>query len=293
MEKHPSTSFHIFNETAPLQTVIVGRGNDTGPTLYHNNPKIAAHAAAGTLPEAAVLVAEVDNLAQTLHHLGVTVHRPVNQTDLLQIFSRDIAFVVGETLVQARMMKANRRPEFDALHAVLNKHNVASIITPPEDAFVEGGDVIVHHPYLFVGLSARTNEAGVAFLQKHFPDWEVITLPLTVTDDARTNILHLDCAFQPVAEQAIIYEAGFRTRPDAIYDIFGATNLIPVTAAEMYDMVPNIFSVTPETVISETGFGRLNGLLQQQGLNVISIPYANVAKLGGLLRCSTLPLQRF
>ena len=114
-----------------------------------------------------------------------------------------------------------------------------------------------------------------------------------MTDDPHSNVLHLDCAFQPVGpEHTILYEAGFQSPPEAILDLYPAQNLIRVSAEEMYHLNPNLFSLSPQVVVSEPGFVRLNDQLRRIGLTVLETPYAQVAKLGGLFRCSTLPLRR-
>jgi N-dimethylarginine dimethylaminohydrolase len=45
-------------------------------------------------------------------------------------------------------------------------------------------------------------------------------------------------------------------------------------------------------VISEKNFTRLNTWLREQGITVEEVPYAEISKQEGLLRCSTLPLIR-
>ena len=60
----------------------------------------------------------------------------------------------------------------------------------------------------------------------------------------------------------------------------------------MYQMNSNIFSISPQVVISEKGFERLNNELRIKGITVEEVPYAEIAKMEGLLRCSTLPLRR-
>ncbi|MEO1548760.1 MAG: arginine deiminase family protein, partial [Bacteroidota bacterium] len=64
------------------------------------------------------------------------------------------------------------------------------------------------------------------------------------------------------------------------------------SADEMYQMYSNVFSISPEVVVSEQNFTRLNTWLREQGFIVEEIPYAEIAKQEGLLRCSTLPLVR-
>jgi N-dimethylarginine dimethylaminohydrolase len=57
-------------------------------------------------------------------------------------------------------------------------------------------------------------------------------------------------------------------------------------------MNSNVFSIAPDVVVSEKNFTRLNNWLSENGFTVEEIPYAEIAKQEGLLRCSTLPLIR-
>ena len=57
-------------------------------------------------------------------------------------------------------------------------------------------------------------------------------------------------------------------------------------------MNSNVFSIAPDVVVSEKNFTRLNNWLRAQGITVEEIPYSEIAKQEGLLRCSTLPLIR-
>ena len=60
----------------------------------------------------------------------------------------------------------------------------------------------------------------------------------------------------------------------------------------MYHMYSNVFSISPDVVVSERNFIRLNNWLREQGFTVEEIPYGEISKQEGLLRCSTLPLIR-
>ena len=57
-------------------------------------------------------------------------------------------------------------------------------------------------------------------------------------------------------------------------------------------MNSNIFSISEKVIISEQNFTRLNAWLRKEGFIVEEVPYAEIAKQEGLLRCSTMPLIR-
>jgi N-dimethylarginine dimethylaminohydrolase len=176
----------------------------------------------------------------------------------------------------------------------------------PEGASVEGGDVMPWDDCIFVGVSddrdferytvARTNYSGVAFLQKTFPNRTVVSFELNKSDtDPRYNALHLDCCFQPLGNgQAVIYPGGFKNPEDVdfLVDYFGEGNIIEIDNNEMYHMNSNLFSIAPEIIVSEKRSTRLNAELRRRGFTVEEIPYSEISKMEGSLRCSTLPLRR-
>lgn len=79
---------------------------------------------------------------------------------------------------------------------------------------------------------------------------------------------------------------------DYVMSLFGDENLIKVDREEFYEMYPNIFSIDPKTIVSNSSFERLNLELERRGYLVEAIPYDEVSKMGGLLRCSSMPLFR-
>ena len=283
---------HIANETNQLKAVVLGIGTDQGKP-YDINPVAKMHKEEGTYPTEDDVIAEIATVETALKAEGVTVFRPKNMPNQKQIFTRDIGFVIDDKFVVANMKEPVRKAEIEGIQHVLDQLDPDSIIEVPEGATIEGGDVLVHHDHVFVGISKRTNKAGFEFLKATFPDKQVIGLNVVVSDDPKKNILHLDCAFQPVGDKyAIIYEDGFQEKPQSIYDLFGEENLIKVNQQQMNRMFPNVFSVSPKKVLVEEGFTTLIEALESRGIECIKVKYAETSKLSGLLRCSTLPLVR-
>lgn len=298
----------VTNETDRLKAVILGTAVSNGatPTLEEAyDPKSAEHIKAGTYPIEKDMVAEMDAFAAVLQKYGVQVYRPEIIRDCNQIFTRDIGFVIDDVFIKANILP-DRQAEFQAIEYIVKQMNPDKVLTPPEEVHIEGGDVMPWNEHIFIGtykgddykeqVTARTNMAGVAFIQKLFPYKKVKEFDLVKSKtEARDNALHLDCCFQPVGKnKAIIYKGGFRSEADYQYlvDIFGAENLFHIEREEMYEMNSNVFSISPEVVVSEKHFTRLNAWLRAQGFTVEEIPYSEISKQEGLLRCSTLPLLR-
>ena len=299
---------HVKNETSQLRAVVLGTPQSNGPTPTIEeayDPKSLEHILAGTYPLEVDMVKEMDAFEAVFKKYGVTVYRPDIIQNYNQIFTRDIGFVIDDVFIKSNILP-DRERELDAIQYVIDKMNPAKVVRPPEEVHIEGGDVMLWGNYIFVGtykgsdykdyITARTNWQGVEYLKKLFPNKIVKEFDLVKSKiEARDNALHLDCCFQPVGEtKGIIYKRGFREEADYMFlvQLFGKENLFHIEREEMYHMYSNVFSIAPDVVVSERKFTRLNNWLRENGFTVEEIPYAEIAKQEGLLRCSTLPLIR-
>lgn len=299
---------NVKNETARLRAVVLGTAVNNGPTPPPElayDPKSLEHILAGTYPVEADMVREMEAFRNVFEKYDVKVYRPEIVQNENQIFTRDIAFVIDDVFVRSNILP-ERDKELPAIQYVIDMVALGKVLTPPEEVHIEGGDVLLWNDYIFIGTykgadyarikTARTNDHGVAFIREKFPHKIVKALDLVKsTVEARDNALHLDCCFQPVGlDKAIIYKGGFRDIADYEFlrDLFGEENMFHITRQEMYDMNSNVFSISPEVVVSERNFTRLNNWLRENGFTVEEIPYAEISKQEGLLRCSTLPLVR-
>ncbi len=303
-------ALNVKNETSRLRAVVLGTAVSNGPipaAADAYDPKSLEHILAGTYPEEADMVSEMEALNKVFEKYDVKVFRPEIVANENQIFTRDIAFVIDDIIIEAGILP-DRNKEFPAIQYVIDQIDPAKFkrIEDKEKIHIEGGDVILWNDYIFIGTyygedypnikTARTNKAGIDYIRDLFPHKKVLTFDLVKSwEDARDNALHLDCCFQPIGiDKAIIYKGGFRSEAEyqQLVDLFGVENLFQITREEMYHMNSNIFSIAPDVIVSEKNFTRLNTWLRNNGFTVEEIPYAEIAKQEGLLRCSTLPLIR-
>lgn len=283
---------NITDEFSTLNTVVLGIAEDMGHPL-DINPLSKAHMEQGTYPSEQDIQVELASFLKALEASGVTVLRPHNLKGVEQIFTRDIGFVIDDKFVLGKMKEPVRQLELPGISEIINRVDPSKLLTPPDGATVEGGDVIVLKDHIVVGLSSRTNQAGIDFLKKAFPNRKVHAIPLVTGKDPDTHILHLDCAFQPLGNgYALIYEQGFREKPQIIYDLFEEEKLIKVSLKQKKLMFPNILSVGPNQVIVEENFHELIKELESKGFETLKVKFRETSKLSGLLRCATLPLRR-
>ncbi|WP_417358116.1 dimethylarginine dimethylaminohydrolase family protein [Flavobacterium sp.] len=301
-------NLNIKNETSRLRAVILGTAVSNGPTpQVHEayDPKSLEHILAGTYPVEEDMVKEMEAFNEVFKKYDVKVYRPEIIENYNQIFSRDIGFVIEDVFIKANILP-DRERELEAIQYVIDQIDPAKVVRPPEEVHIEGGDVMPWNDHIFIGtykgsdykdyITARTNMQGVNYIKELFPNKIVKEFDLVKSKiEPRDNALHLDCCFQPIGtDKGIIYKSGFREEADYMYlvNLFGRENLFHIEREEMYNMNSNVFSIAPDVVVIEKNFTRLKKWLLERGFTVEEVPYAEIAKQEGLLRCSTLPLIR-
>ena len=299
---------NIQNETSRLRTVVLGTAFHNGPipTIEEcYDPKSKIHVIEGTYPKEQDMIVEMESVARVFEKYGIKVFRPKVIENYNQIFSRDIGFVIEDKFITANILP-DRDQEISAIDHVLDLIPKENRISLPEDCHVEGGDVMPWNNYIFIGtysgndypeyITARTNLNAVKAIQELFPTKIVKSFELRKSNDnAKENALHLDCCFQPIGkDKAIIHKNGFLNEEEFLWlvDFFGKENIFEISKDEMYQMNSNVFSISENIIVSEQNFTRLNTWLVEKGFTVEKVPYAEIAKQEGLLRCSTLPLVR-
>ncbi|WP_303318136.1 arginine deiminase family protein [Flavivirga abyssicola] len=299
---------NIKNETSRLRAVVLGTAKSSGPTPKVEacyDPKSVEHVIAGTYPKEEDMVMEMEAVAAVFEKYDVKVYRPEVIKDCNQIFSRDIAFVIEDKIIRANILP-NREKEVKAIKHVWDQVKKENRIILPEACHVEGGDVMPWNDHIFIGtysgedypniITARTNTDAVIAIQELFPEKIVKSFELRKSNtNAKENALHLDCCFQPIGkDKAILHKNGFLVEHEYewLVDFFGKENIFEITKDEMYQMNSNVFSISENVIISEKNFTRLNTWLREKGFTIEEVPYAEIAKQEGLLRCSTMPLIR-
>lgn len=299
---------NVQNETSRLRSVVLGTAESNGavPRIEDcYDPKSIEHIKAGTYPREDDMIQEMNAVLQVFEKYDVEVYRPEVIKDCNQIFSRDIAFVIDDIMIEANILP-HREEEVHAIDYIWNQIAEDKRIILPEDCHVEGGDVMPWNDYIFMGtytgddypdlITARTNIEAVNAIQDLFPKKKVKSFELRKSNtNPRENALHLDCCFNPLGKgKAIIHKNGFLVESEYewLVNFFGKENTFEITKDEMYEMYSNVFSISEDVIISEQNFTRLNNWLRDQGFTVEEVPYAEIGKQEGLLRCTTLPLFR-
>ncbi len=201
-----------------------------------------------------------------------------------QTYTRDIGFVIGETLYVGTMKEPLRVRETDIFLDWLQHKKLPHVRLP--SGILEGGDVLVDYPNVYVGMGVRSNAAGVAGLRAVLPpDWQLIAVPLA------RGVLHLDCVCTIIGARTVIWcPELIASNQSGIAGNFD--DCIEVTQDEYFHMAVNVLLLDPQTVCVESAQVRLQGLLQDRGFTVHAVAWTELKKLGGLFRCATLPVIR-
>ena len=308
MNSNSKISLSVNSETGFLKSVVLGIPDDIGsvPNIEECfDPSSIYHLENNSYPTAIDISKEMTDFLEVLNKYNVEVLRPENILNLNQVFARDLGFVIQDTFLISNIIE-NRSNEIPAIEHIINQISSDKVLKIDSNSKIEGGDVTIFKNHVFIGSSnptdfnkykvARTNFEAVDFIKNNFPNKKVMGFELFKSDtDKNENTLHLDCCFQPVSNDlAIIAPDSFKNKSDVGYleELIGKSNLFYLSKEEKNNMHSNIFSISPKVVISDKRFSRLNSWLQQKDILVEEINYSEISKMGGLFRCSTLPLIR-
>tara|TARA_Y100000589_G_scaffold83453_1_gene77422 strand:- start:2261 stop:3172 length:912 start_codon:yes stop_codon:yes gene_type:complete len=300
--------FSIKNEYNKLEKVILGIGYDFGGTpdiLDIYDPHSRKNVLQKTFPSQEEITSELSKFNHVLKKYDVKVLRPNNLEKTNQIFSRDIGFVIDDIFFISNVIK-DRENEINGVMDIINSFDNSKIVKLPDEVSVEGGDVIVHNDYIFIGTSsendfktkkvARTNKNAINYFKKYFPKKEIFPFELKKSDLLiDDNCLHLDCCFQPLGlGHAIVCIDAFKNNNDfeLIKKIFSLENLIIISNKEMGELNSNLFSISNNIIVTNKKFKNINTKLRKLGYVLEEVDYSNISKMGGLFRCTTLPLVR-
>src|SRR6478672_13888242 len=100
-------SLNVKNETSRLRAVVLGTALSNGPTPDASvayDPKSLEHILAGTYPVEKDIVAEMEAFNKVFEKYDVKVYRPEIVANENQIFTRDIAFVIDDVIIEAGIL---------------------------------------------------------------------------------------------------------------------------------------------------------------------------------------------
>lgn len=278
---------NINNEYGKLKKVVVSSANYYDPNnLAINNETIKYFAENGGVPTKEAILKEQKEFWNTLENLNIEV-LVAEQVEGAkgQMFTRDLAFVIGDKFFISNMRKENRRLAINGWEHIIKDIDKDKIIKVPSNIYLEGGDVLVDNKNIYVGISERSTMDGVEFLKNVLgPDYNVIPLKL------KPKFLHLDVVFTIVNPNlAIVYKEGLE---EESYKLLERYNKIEITEQEQFELGTNVFVIDSQNIIINSNHLRIASELKKYNINIIPLDMSETSKDGGAFRCTTCPLER-
>ena len=212
-----------------------------------------------------------------LRELGITVVSLPAEPELPDsMFVEDPAVVVNEVAVMTRMGAESRRKESESLAEALARYRPLRWLREP--ATLEGGDVLRIGKTLYVGLSKRTSQAGIAQLEEELRPFGYSVRPVEVR-----GCLHLKSACCSLGDRAILANREWMdTAP------FDGLTIIDVPASE--PRAANVLTVG-DTVLVPASFPETAELLQQLRWKVRTLDISELMKAEAGLTCSSILME--
>lgn len=230
----------------------------------------------GPDPDSGAFLREHEAYVQALRATGAEVTVLDSLEDFPDsVFVEDPALcVAGAAIILrpgAESRFGERDPMRDALATIFNR-----VIDLPEGGFVDGGDILVTGREVLIGLSARTDEAGVAQFDRILAE---LGVPLRIVQTP-PEILHFKTGCGLLDAETV-----FATAPLVRSGCFDGYRIVECPEGE--EPAANLIRVN-DTVFLAKGFPRTAALLKDKGYSVTELSVAEAAKLDGGLSCMSL-----
>ena len=224
--------------------------------------------------DVAKAIAQHQRYEDCLASLGITVVSLAAEPELPDaVFVEDPAIVLDEVAIITRMGAASRRAESATLAQALQRFRPLRWIREP--GTLEGGDVVRIGANLFVGRSARTNEAGIAQLAQ-----EIAPFGYAVrTVDVR-QCLHLKSGCTYLGRGAVLANREWvDTAPFADFQVID----VPPAEPRAADVL-----AIGDTVILPASFPETGRMLERRGWRVLPVNVSELQKAEAGVTCMSL-----
>jgi dimethylargininase len=220
------------------------------------------------------VVRQHEEYCRLLRHCGVEVHTlNVNRELPDCVFIEDTAIVLNEVAVLASMGTPSRRAEPAGIEPELRKYRDVHRIEEP--ATIEGGDVLCVGRTVLVGLSSRTNRAGLRALEAVIGRYGYRSVPVPVR-----RCLHLKTACTALDEKRLLVNPAW-------LDVAALRDFELLHVPEEEPWAANLLRVGASVCLAadhERTAERIRGL----GFDVQTIDLSEFAKAEGGVTCLSI-----
>ncbi len=212
-----------------------------------------------------------------LVRLGVEVESLAAAPELPDsVFVEDAAVVVDEVAIITRPGALSRRPETATMAEALAPYRPLQFLTEP--ATLDGGDVLRIGRDFFVGLSRRTNQAGIKQLAELLRPHGYNVRAIEVK-----GCLHLKSAASWLGDDRVLVH-----RPWLEVAPLQGIELIDVDPAE--PAAANVL-VVGDTIVMPACFPQTHALLEARGYHVQALHVSELQKAEAGVTCCSILLE--
>ena len=191
-------------------------------------------------------------------------------------FIEDVAVVIGGRALATRPGHASRRGEVAAVAAALAA--LMPVDRMEEPACLDGGDVLCVGDRVFVGISGRTNEAGIASLARFAGDRRRV-----VGVEVR-GVLHLKSAVTALDEETLLMESGM-VDPGP----FEAMRIIPTPGGEHH--AANVVRLPDGSILTAAESPQTAEVISSAGFAIATVDVSEFGRADGGLTCLSIRMR--
>lgn len=221
---------------------------------------------------------------------------PINEeTGLDSIYVRDSSVMTGKGVILARMGKAERCGEVQAVREYYLRLDIPIIGAIVDEGRLEGGDVVLwDKKTVIVGQGYRTNAEGIRqlreFVANDIEDCVVVPLPHW---EGPKGVMHLMSLISPVDNDLAVVYSRLLPVPFRNWLLERSVELVEVPDAEFDSLGCNVLAVAPRKCLMVEGNPLTRHLLLEKGVEVWEYRGAEISLKGaGGPTCLTRPLHR-
>lgn len=305
------------HESDPCQVVLVARPHYRSILIANENIEENLYRERVSIKR---LHEHHEYMVETLTNQGVQVHDIMChlsdscvRNDLgNMIFTRDPILCTARGVVLGRFREEVRRVETELVQSALERLQIPVLGHVDAPGFVEGGDFIPAGERAFIAMGNRTNREGIQQMLDH--DWfgtdyvAIVEYP----EDGQMKAIHLDCYFGIVGKKhAVVWNHALKVatitemkrQPSGAYEV--SMKNIPLEQYLRHQCSYTLIVVNDESQakyacnLLDIGNGCV--LTQEEhvtqellacGYHPIFVPFYEVHKMYGGIRCATQTVQR-
>lgn len=219
-------------------------------------------------------IAQHNDYERALTQLGARVISLPEQPAMPDaVFVEDPLLVFDEVAIVTRPGAQSRQAECESLAAAIEPFRaVHRMLTP---ATLEGGDVVRIGPDVFVGLSSRTNTAGVDELTELLTPFGYKVHPVDVR-----GCLHLKSACCSLGEGKILANRAW-------LDVGSLRGYQIIDVAPGEPAAANVLRIG-DTVLMPAVFPHTQEIIRRHGLDVLTVDISELMKAEAAITCSSV-----